>query len=90
MFDNEKLGKRNGRGGECELSSGKRGVGEAFGDFRTAENTSQLCGKGFSALPDCPYGGAGRTISRHETCFSARRKSPFGSTGKAITNSRKV
>ena len=51
-------------------------------------NVTEEDGKGFSALPYCPYGGAGRTISRHETGFSARRKSPFGSAGKAITDSR--
>jgi len=54
------------------------------------ENVTTEDEKGFSALPDCPYGGAGRTISRHETGFSARRKSPFGSAGKAITNGRKA
>ena len=64
------------RGGVLGLTGGK--------------NVTTEDGKGFSALPDCPYGCAGRTISRHETGFSARRKSPFGSTGKAITNSRKA
>ena len=57
---------------------------------RAGKNVTTEDGKGFSALPDCPYGGAGRTISRHETGFSARRKSPFGSAGKAITNGRKA
>lgn len=72
------------------VRSRKRGVGEAFLGLTGGKNVTTEDEKGFSALPDCPYGGAGRTISRHETGFSARRKSPFGSAGKAIRNDRKA